>query len=137
MIRLAEDADIPRIVAMGERFHALAGHDIPYDREAVADFLRATMANPDAAVICHDHGMIGGVLVPLYYNPAAVMAVETFWWAERDGRSLLAAFEGWAHGRGAKRVVVSRLEGKGDRALDALFRRRGYAPMEHSYVRAI
>lgn len=138
MIREATADDIPRIVEMGAKFHAMSDYGFAgYNPEAVAQFLAATIASPDAVVFTHDEGMIGGALVPLYFDPSTKIAVETFWWADGQGMALLTAFEWWAEAKGAKAVTMSCLEGKRSKALGRVFRSRGYRQAENSYTRVI
>lgn len=138
MIRQARLSDIPRIVEMGAKFHAMSDYTfVEYDPVASAAFLEATIQNPDGIVLCHEQGMIGGALVPLYFNPAKRVAVETFWWADANGMALLDHFEWWAEARGAVAVTLSCLGNKRDKALGRVFERRGYSKAETSYMRAI
>lgn len=135
MIRFADEADIPRFIEMGRRFHAASPYaGMPFDDAAVADLLRRMMAAEHAAVLCHDHGVIGGALAPLFFSPASVMASELFWWADRDGMSLLVHFEAWAEAMGARGVTMSTLAGS-DR-LVRILERRGYRPAESAMMRA-
>jgi hypothetical protein len=137
-MREATEDDIPRLVEMGRQFHAMSDYNwAEYDPEAIASMLRGFIASDQACAYCHDHGVIGGVLTPLYFSPSNLIAVETFWWAERDGGQLLTAFEWWAETKGAKAMSMSRLEGKRDRVVDCILRKRGYSPAEHSYLKGL
>lgn len=138
MIREATEADLPRIVAMGERFHAFSDYGFAaYDGAAAAQFVAGLIANPGGVALVSDHGMLGGMLVPLYFAPAHLVAVETFWWADRDGMALLDAFEQWAKAKSASAVTLSCLGNKRDKALGRVFEHRGYAKAETSYMRAL
>lgn len=134
MIRQATVGDIPQLLAWGAKFHAQGASGPAYDRRAVSDLL-ARMTSGGGVVLMHDDGMIGGVLAPAYCDPAWIMAVELFWWADRDGMALLRAFEDWARENGAAEVRMTTLA-KLPRA-DALLRRKGYAPIEISYTRGL
>lgn len=134
MIRRAVAADIPQLLDWGARFHAQGVAGPRYDREAVAAMLSHLIGGA-GAVLMHDDGMIGGVLAPAYCDPAWLMAVELFWWADRDGMALLRAFEDWARENGAAEVRMTSLATL-PRA-DVLLRRKGYAPIEISYTRGL
>jgi len=84
-------------------------------------------------VFVHDDGVIGGELTPLKFGRALV-AQEVFWWAERDGLTLLRAFESWAESKGADLICMAALERS---RLSKLYLRRGYQPKENFYVRVI
>lgn len=133
MIRNAGDADIPALVEMGRRFHAASGQPMGFDARAVEGLLAGMIVSDRACVLMTDHGGIGGVLNPAYCDPAWMMAVELFWWAERDGLRLLRGFEDWARDMGAAEVRMTSLAAL-PRA-DVILRRKGYAPAEISYTK--
>ena len=133
MIRAATAQDVPRIVEMGQRFHTAASLPMRFDAGAVAEMLSGMVASDSAALLVSDYGMIGGVLAPAYCDPAWVMAVELFWWADRDGLALLRAFETWGRENGAHEIRMTSLAAL-PRA-DAILRRKGYAATEISYAK--
>jgi hypothetical protein len=135
VIREAVSADIPRIVEMGSRFHAASGIRAGYDEAAVGQLLAGLIASDSGCLFVSDFGMIGGALIPAYCDPSWIMAVEMFWWAERDGLSLLHRFEEWAAEHGAHEVRMTSLASL-PRA-DAILRRKGFAPTEISYQKVI
>jgi GNAT superfamily N-acetyltransferase len=133
MIRTATLEDIPAITGMGAKFHAQAQLPFPYEPDAFAEFAQGLIEG--GTILITDAGMIGGVVAPAFCGPSYSMAVELFWWAERDGLALLKAFEGWAADQGANEVRLSTLAAL-PRA-DALVKRKGYAPNEISYRKVI
>ncbi len=133
MIRTASVADIPAIIGMGAKFHAQADLPFPYDADAFGEFARGLIGG--GVILLSDTGMIGGVIAPAYCGTSYRMAVEMFWWAERDGLALLRAFEGWAAAEGANEIRLSTLAAL-PRA-DALVKRKGYAPAEISHRKVI
>ena len=135
MIRRATVDDIPALVAMGQKFHAMSGQACPFDPDASAAFLAQLAASDQAVILTTGAGAIGGVLMPAYCAPSWVMAVELFWWAERDGLHLLRAFEDWARESGAQEVRMTSLAAY-PRAAEILGR-RGYAPSEISHAKVI
>jgi len=140
MIREAVEADIPALVAMGERFHALSPvrAAAPYSAERFAATLRGALASDAAAVFVTDalDAMLGVICSPVYFSEA-VFAQELFWWSEgRAGMRLLEAAEKWALSKGASAFLMGRVEGVTER-LDALYRRRGYVATEHQYARVL
>ena len=134
MIRPADRADIARLLEWGARFHAASGVPCRFDTDAMAVVL-AKLIEAGQPVLMHDHGVIGGVLTPAYCDPAWLIAVEMFWWADRDGLPLLRAFEDEAARRGAQEIRMTSLASL-PRA-DAVLRRKGYAPTEISYSKVI
>lgn len=136
MIRPATDEDIPRLLGYAESF--LSYHPMtnafPHNLAAVEKTLRTLIASDDAALLVHDHGVIGGVINPMWCAPDVKVALEMFWWAESGGLALMRAFQEWAHGKGATIVQMSMIIGGKD--VSAIYDRMGYMPVELSYVRA-
>ena len=135
MIRRATAADLDRLTEWGARFHAASGMAAPYDAQATRGFVAGLIDSPQAVVLVHDAGMIGGVLSPAYCAPGWLIAVELFWWAERDGMALLRAFEAWAQDAGADEIRMTTLAALPRAA--KLMARGGYAPAETSYSKVI
>lgn len=133
MIRLATEADIPRIVDMGRKFYRVAWRDDAYDEEATAAALGA-MIGGAGAVFVSERGMIGGVLSPVWCAPSKTMAAELFWWSrDGQGETLLDAFEAWARDVGAGEVRMSNVCGLRGEAVARKLEARGYAPCETSF----
>lgn len=130
----ATEADIPRILDMGERFHAAAGNPWPYSRSYTeAGLFRLLEAG---CVFVSREGMIGGLLAPTWCRPDWLVAVELFWWAEdRNGLALLRRFEAWADEKLANEVRLTSLANLP--AADRIIRRCGYEPREISYSKVI
>ena len=135
MIRPATLADIHRLVGWAQKFHAISGMAAPFDAEAVPGMLARMIESQDAVVLTSEHGAIGGVLIPAYCAPSWIIAVELFWWAEKDGLRLLRAFEEWAAQKGAQEVRMTSLSAQ-PRATEILSR-RGYAAAEISHSKVI
>lgn len=133
MVRPATPDDLFRLVSMGRQFHDASGMPFNYDPEATAGFLSMLMSR--GVVLVSDTGMIGGMLLPAYTNPAWQMAVELFWWAEGGGMALLRAFEEWAANEGAQEVRMTSLASL-ERA-GGILKAKGYAPAEISYRKVI
>jgi len=134
-VRKATFDDIPALLDMFKKFHAVSGQPMAFNREATADFVASLIGSASGAAIVSDTGMIGGVLAPAYCDPDWMMAIELFWWAERDGMALLRAFEDWGREVGAQEVRMTSLS-ELPRA-DAILRRKGYDPAEVSYSRVL
>lgn len=136
MIRRATLDDLKDACEFATRFHSESVHaDVP----VVAEPLETWMAGliEGGAVFLSDEGIIGGVMVPFYWNPAFKMAVELFWWAPKDGRALRVAFEQWAAEQEACRIVFSGQVNERQDTIDKIFRRAGYRPVEVGYVKGL
>lgn len=134
MIRPATLEDLPEVLRLAAEFHAFSPYrDYPFDADAFAGFAGRLIEG--GVIFLSEDGMIGGLLNPLYFNPAVVMAAELFWFARKEGRQLREAFEGWARERGAVGVQASSLcDGQADK-IRRNYERAGYAPMETAYLK--
>lgn len=145
MIREATPEDIPRLVAMGERFLA----DTVYRTRGVA-------GDPDAMtrtvelLLAHDHGavfvatyngtVVGMIGLLVFEHPitGAATASELFWWMEPEyrgrggsGVKLLKRAERWARDAGARTVHMIAPTPE----IETLYRRLGYGYLEATYQR--
>lgn len=132
MIRQADWEDVPRLISYISAFHQAS----PWAREefspgATRIELQDMIASPASCIFLHDHGVIGGQLVPLRFGKSLI-AQELFWWAERDGFSLLKKFESWAIDNNADIICMAALTGT---RLGRIYERRGYLPKESFFVR--
>lgn len=134
MIRRATHDDLDDVVDIGRRFHAYSPWSyVPFDPDSLRAFCARLV---DGGVIfLSEDGLIGGLLNPLYFNPAYVVGVELFWFAPREGRELRSAFEEWARENGAYAVQFSALGDQKSETVGALFKRAGYRKVETGYFK--
>lgn len=136
MIRRASREDIPRLLEMGRKFSEkanLAGH-VGYDPHSMVQTFEAMIANGHPLFVS-DTGAIGATCLPHPFNSEHIAAQELFWWSEgRDGLALLEALEKHCDEHCHSLTMIT-LEAIRPEATGRLYRRRGYAPLEHSYVR--
>lgn len=139
MIRAATVEDIPALVEMGAKFHAMSPHGFlgEYDPEGIANLLFFMATNTGAILLTNGEGLIGGILAPVYFAPTRIMAEESFWWAGKGGGELLAAFEEAAKAKGAHFVLLSTLENEQSAVIDRIVTRKGYAPVERRYIKEL
>lgn len=136
MIRMALRDDIPQLLEWGDAFARQAEIDW-YAPESFEQTLLGMIENPDAAVILHDKGMIGGIIYPHFLNSNHKIAQEVFWWAEGNGADLMRAFEFWAESSGAKEVHMSCLDHLRADALARVYRSNGYRALDRSFARSL
>jgi hypothetical protein len=134
MIRKATHDDLDRIADLGADFHAFSPwREIPFDRDSTKAFCARLVEG--GVILLSDHGMIGGMLNPLYFNPAHIVAVELFWWASKDGLALMRAFEDWGAEQGVVGYQFSALGDAQSERMDTLFQRAGYRKVETGYYK--
>ncbi len=139
MTRLATVEDIPALVEMGAKFHAMSPHAFlgEYDPAGITNLLTFFVTGNTTILLTNGEGIIGGVLAPVYFAPTKIMAEESFLWARKGGGELLAAFEAEAKGRGAAFVLMSTLENEKVRAMDRVMIRSGYRAVERRYIKEL
>lgn len=136
MIRRATVADIPQILEFGRAFHAFSPwKNIPIDEPALEAMLRKVME--DGAIFMAENGMCGGVMNPLYINPAYLAAVEMCWWAPKDGAALRKAFEEWAVEHGASFIQFSALANERMGLVGKMYHRAGYDFVEGIFFKRV
>jgi hypothetical protein len=149
MIREAQLADIPVLVALGALFHSqtVLADLLPYDAPSVQRLLEDALQNEAYAVFVMTDaeeitGMICGALVPLYWNTRMVVGQQLAWFVRPSRRcglvsvKLLSVFEDWALEHGAAAVFSGAKNDEGAQGMDKLLTRRGYINLESMYLKA-
>lgn len=136
MIRAATVQDIPALMEMGAKFAEKAKliESVGYEPADMETTFRALIENGHPAYI-GESGAIGGTITPHPFNQQHYIAQELFWWSEgREGLRLLSAFEEHAeHEAHSLRMIT--LEAVEPERTGRLYERRGYAPLEHGYIK--
>lgn len=136
MIRRAGPQDLSAAVAFAKEFHAESVHSwIPVDDEALTAWMAGLIDG--GAVFLSERGIIGGVVMPMYFNPAVKIAAELFWWAPLEGRALREAYEAWAAEQGASIIQFSGQRNDRSETIEKLFRRAGYDPVETGFMKRL
>lgn len=136
MIRPATVSDIPALMEMGARFSQAAKliEHVGY----VPEDMRATftaLIDGGHPVFIGEAGAIGAVSSEHPFNRAHIAAQELFWWSEgREGLRLLDALEAWCEANCHSLRMIT-LHAVRPEATGRLYERRGYVPLEHSYIK--
>lgn len=136
MIRKAVASDIPALLAMGAKFAErarLIDHVGYVEKDMASCF--AALIEGGHPVFVSETGAIGATSTPHPFNHAHICAQELFWWSEgRDGLRLLSALEGWCaeHCHSLRMITLEAVEPE---RTGRIYERRGYAPLEHSYLK--
>lgn len=136
MIRAAELTDIPRLLEMGAKFSARANlaANVGYDPDSMAETFERMIAGGEPVFI-GESGAIGAVTFEHPFNRAHRAAQELFWWSEgREGIRLLNALTDHCEAT-CDSLVMLTLEAIEPERMGNLYRRLGFAPLEHSYVK--
>lgn len=138
-VRIATAEDIPALVEIGAKFHAMSPHKFmgEYDKEGAANVLRFMVDSPQSVLMTNGDGFIGGTYAPVYFAPSKWMLEENFWFSGKDGFALLEAMLIHAKGWGADFCLLSTLENDHSKAIDRLLTRKGFRLMERRYIKEI
>jgi len=148
MIRDARPDDMPALLDMGAAFHAesaWASSLAPFDPRTFGATCE-TLAGGRGLLIAEEGGqpvgMIGGSVVPLYFNAAVPVAQEVFWYAAPQhrrgiGMALLDALGERVASAKARALIVAALESLRGEAVGALLGRKGFVPAERMYARIL
>lgn len=137
MIRPATLSDIPAMVEMGRRFTDKAGFadHVGYDDQSAAALLEGLIEGAGVCLV-GDRCMAAALVFPHPYNRSHIAAQELFWWSEgREGIRLLRALEQAVRDRGAQSLTMITIEAIEPDSMGRLYRKRGFAPVEHHYLR--
>jgi GNAT superfamily N-acetyltransferase len=142
-IRQATHDDQPGMVAMGLRFIATTGYAaFPSTPEALG-WILAVVLEHGVAYVAEEAGRLVGMLAvvvaphPLTGEP---YADEVVWWVEPEYRSgslgprLLQTVENWTVTKG---VTALRMVAPNETAVGKFYERRGYVPIETSYLKRL
>lgn len=88
-------------------------------------------------------GMMGALCYPLFFNPGMGIAQELFVWIDEAHRgsaafsSLLSTFEAWALKNNANRLMITAPHSERIDAMQRLYQRAGYTPLERTFYKDI
>ena len=127
-------------IRLARAFHAYGvWRNAPFDEDAVRATFAQMMDGDRAYLEATPSGLVGGVLVPLWFSPSVIIAAELFWYAEApgEGRRLRQRFEAWAREMGADHIQFSAMADEKQNVLTRLFSRSGYELCELGFRRAV
>jgi hypothetical protein len=124
------------MVEMGRKFAERSLVHVGFCADSVARLLEGLIA--DGICLVSDGGMIGGLVFAHPFNNAHLAAQELFWWSEgREGLLLLSAFESACMERGAASITMITLDAVEPEKTGRIYQRRGYVPLERSFVKVL
>lgn len=131
---IATEADLPLIIELGREAHAGSAWDdvgTLFDAESYEASCRHLMEGENSAVFVSERGTLWMAKFPLFFNHDETMAAEIFFYATKGGDALRREAERWAEGC----LSTMGRHAKTDPRLDNLYKRAGYAPLEHIFIR--
>ncbi len=149
MIREAVESDIPRIVEMGARLTAQSSYVgiVDYDSNSAALTVKELIESDNGTVLVYEHegtvvGVVAAIIFPFYLNRNHMTAQELWMWVDPEhrghtGRYLMAAFEKTVKKKGVQSLSVTAQHSIKPEATGRLYRRAGFQPTDHSYMKRI
>lgn len=149
MIREATKEDINQIAHLGREFVETAWEGIAsYNVQGTVEWLEGFIDLPFSVVYVAEVdgeavGMVAGMVIPLYFNPAHLNAQELFWWVVPEyrkssiGIKLLKKFEEWAMSKKAKTVQMGTVAKINPEKLAAVYKKLGYEESETYYTKVL
>jgi GNAT superfamily N-acetyltransferase len=139
-MRPATRDDLPELLRMGRAFCAAISEGC--ERESIVETLEM-LIDEDFGVLLYDEGaMVGGLLVPHFFDKSRLMATELFWWVDEEvrgngvGVKLLNGLESWARAHGAERLSMMSMTAL-DKGVGKIYERHGFKHFESHYVKVI
>lgn len=142
-IRLAEPADMPRLVAMGMEFLDATPRYrdmVPGDPQSLAGHFEQIMAGRGAVLfVLGERGDAFGMLAAVHgrsQHSGLMTAAELFWWVSPGRRQfwsgplLYRAYRAWAESVGAERIQMTSPSKK----VSALYKRMGFQKLEEVFI---
>ena len=135
-VRVADHADVDRLVAMAQTFYAAKYRDRMPEDPAHLRHVAAQLLETGRVLVAEQAGQIVGLLAAalithIIFNQR--IAVEVLWWVEPAARgsgvgtSLVRDMETWATAQGAVKMQFAAYR---DRGVEDLYGRLGYTPHE-------
>ncbi len=143
-MKIAELSDLERCIELGRRFYDEGGFAEslgPFDADYNLKYLASIIESSNAVLFLHKHGMAGAVINPSPIAPVLI-GQEVFWYVEQEHRGgmaalrMFAALEQWAKEKGAAAMYMICMDNMGDTA-QRMYKRCGYVPREHVFVKAL
>lgn len=134
-------------MALLDEFHAASPmHGVAaYDSSKTRAFLSTSLENSDILLLIGElEGEIVGVtsclLYSLYFSQA-IVGQELWWWLTPKargsgiGKAMFQAIETWAKGKGASALFMIALEDERAAAMEKVYFRAGFRPLERTFIK--
>lgn len=142
MIRRATSEDISWMLPLLKEFLARAGatKSIEPDEESMRATLEGFLDSEDGAIFVSEKdgklGCAGVWACQCYFNHNERVAQELFIRSENGTLfELVDAMEKWVRESGIKMFSLMNMDGQRSKALDRIYKSRGYFPMENHYAK--
>ena len=147
-VRLATEADIPRIIEMSQKFYATTTYPdfAPYSVTSATQLCLMLISSGILLVAESDEhevvGMIGMQISPFLFNHNKMQATEVIWWVEEEHRGtpiaalLMLTMEKEAYHLDVDYIIMLSLVSSPPQAA-AMYTKLGYVNTEHAWSKVI
>lgn len=119
-----------------------------YDPVGIRAFLSASLENSNILLLLGElDGEIVGVtsclLYPLYFSPNYQVAQELWWWLTPKargsgiGQRMFQEIETWAKNKNARALFMIALEDERAAAMEKVYFRAGFRPLERTFIKEL
>lgn len=148
-IREAVAADLEHVLALARNFFAATSYAdiIDFDDQSFIGTFNHLIQGGGVCLVGEMDGQIlgftGAMAYPFYFNANHKTGQELFWWVEPQARGsglgshMFKALEQWARDQGCKTFSMIALDSLRPEAVAKVYRRSGYLPSEHSYIKEL
>lgn len=150
IVRKATETDLPQYLVLAQAFHAASPMhgSIEFDVPGYSQFYLSSLQNDSVGIWLAEIegqivGICGAVAYPLYFNPAALVVQELWWWltpASRGsgaGGQMFKQIEQWAKEKNAAALFMIALEDNRAKKMENLYIRAGFKPMERTFIKEV
>lgn len=147
LIKDASQSDIPQIIELARKFHAVSGYEnIEFDEETVENILITSIDQGLCSIGVVDGKIVGflaGLAYPAILNANVMVGTEIAWWVEPEFRGkkiaiqLLLRAEENARAKGLYCWSMMCLEKLNADGLENIYERLGYEKAERTYLRIL
>ena len=150
IVRKATETDLPQYLVLAQAFHAASPMhgSIKFDVPGYSQFYLSSLQNDSVGIWLAEIegqivGICGAVAYPLYFNPAALVVQELWWWltpASRGsgaGGQMFKQIEQWAKEKNAAALFMIALEDNRAQKMENLYIRAGFKPMERTFIKEV
>jgi N-acetylglutamate synthase-like GNAT family acetyltransferase len=149
-IRQANILDLDAYIELLAHFHESSPmrNVAPYDPDGIRAFLTNSLENTNILLLVGElDGEIVGVtsclLYPLYFSPNYHVAQELWWWLTPKargsgvGKAMFKGIEAWAKEKDAKALFMIALEDERAAAMEKVYFRAGFEPLEKTFIKEL
>lgn len=143
--------DASAIARMGKAFFdftPVLDKHVGYDKDSLLGFAEMAQESRSVAMFVAEVdgevvGAVAGICYPHFLNNNRVVAQELFWWVDPEhrgstiGNELHDMLVTWASMNGARAFFMIAINNERSDRIEKLYKRKGYEPLERTYVRGI